>query len=253
MPSSTPRQQRFFNAVLRAKDNPNYGDTTLRKVADSMPRANIEDFAKSIAELKVKKAMLSILKDIRDPMYLEEDEKDASIDPIADKQEVEGNVDWATYIKPYVGQPLSPKELEAVNTFKSETGKTPTNPTTGRVIELWYRGTNDMNQSQTTVIKKLKDGNQFSYNAFTKYDKPKTDKPEEPPMPPPDVEPEMGADMGAGGVPEGPGEPTPPGTEEPKPQEEEKDYEIVLTKSILFNDDIKGGAILAQFLKKLEL
>lgn len=252
MPSETSKQQRFFKAVLRAKDDPNYGDKRLRKVADSMTRSDIEDFAKSIAELKVKKAMLAILKDVREPMYLEEDEKDTNIQPIADQQTIEDNVDWATYIKQYIGQPFSPKELEAVNTFKSETGKSPTNLITGRVVELWYRGTNNMNQSYTTVIKKLKDGSQFSYNAFSKYDKSPQEKEQNKNM---KEKPPMGGDMGAlGGVPEGPGQATSPSVEEPaQEKEEERDYTIVLTKSILFNDDIKGGAILAEFLKKLDL
>ena len=35
-------------------------------------------------------------------------------------------------------------------------------------------------------------------------------------------------------------------------KEEEKD-DIIITKSVLFKDDIKGAAILVEFLKKLDL
>jgi hypothetical protein len=34
---------------------------------------------------------------------------------------------------------------------------------------------------------------------------------------------------------------------------EEPKEEIIVTKSILFNDDIKGAALLVEFLKKLDL
>lgn len=239
MPSKSSAQQRFFYAVKRAKHDPSYGDEKLHKVAGSMTDKDIDDFTKRIAELRVKKAVLGILKDIRDPMYLDEvDEKDAHMEPVADKIEIKDQ-DWASYIKKYVGQPLSPKELEAVNTFKSQSGKSPSGSTTGRVTELWYRGSNEMNQSYTVVIKKLKDGNQFSYNAFMRYDKQQPEKPEEPPIPEPTA-----PDLSGG--------PTPPTPEQPE-QEEEKDYTILLIKSILFTDEIKGGAILAEFLKKLEL
>ena len=148
MPSETPKQQRFFQAVKRAKHDPSYGDERLRKVASSMTDKDIDDFASSIAELRIKKAVLGILKDIREPMYLQEDETEGQTNPIAKTFKVQD--DFATYIKKYVGQPLAPKELEAIRTYKEQGG---TEPTKVERTEIWYETTDEFNNSQTVVRK----------------------------------------------------------------------------------------------------
>jgi len=246
MPAKSERQRRFFQAVKGAKHNPN-APANLKKVANSMTDKDIDDFIKCESEFKTKKAILSVLKDIREPMYLNEQfEEEDSVDPIANTFNV--NAEWATYIKPYVGQPLSPKELEALNNFKEK------KPTTIARTEIWYKSTDSFGMSNTTVIKKMKDSGQFSFTAFQKQDRPtpKDDK-EEAPSSSPD---QLG--MNAGGPPMGmpqgtppPGSPIPP-SEEPEKEEPKKD-DIIVTKSILFKDDIKGASILIDFLKKLDL
>ncbi len=243
MPSKSPRQQKFFQAVRHAKNDPNYGDKRLQKVARSMPASDIDAFANNIAEFKTKKAMLSILKDIVEPMYLEEgmDTHD-SVDPVANTFHVKN--EWSKYIKPYIGQPLSPKELEALQNYEEK------KPTTTARTEIWYNSTDEFGISKTTVIKKMKDGGQFSYTAFQKQEKPTPDE-------------EKGAEdqemkMNVGGPPEmpqgemPPGSPTPP-TETPEKEEKAEKDDITVTKSILFKDDIKGAAVLVDFLKKLDL
>jgi hypothetical protein len=40
--------------------------------------------------------------------------------------------------------------------------------------------------------------------------------------------------------------------QDPAPMDEPKE-DIIITKSTLFNDEIKGAAVLAEFLKKLDL
>jgi hypothetical protein len=240
MPSSSPKQQRFFKAVQAAKSNPN-APRHLKKVADSMTDKDISDFASSLAELRTKKAMLSVLKDIREPMYLNEDDEGA-VNPIAKEFHVKD--DFQTYVKRYLGQPLSPKELEAVNTLKE------VKPSKIERTELWYETSDDFKNSTTTIIKKMKDGNQFSFNAFQKHETAQPEeKPEQPPggmePPPGPGGPEQPAEPGA---PETP--PTEPETEQPAV--EEKD-DITVTKSVLFKDEIKGGSILVEFLKKLDL
>lgn len=249
MPSETPKQQRFFQAVKRAKHDPSYGDERLRKVAHSMTDTDIDDFSKSLAELKTKKAVLSVLKDISEPMYLnEEDEEMAQINPIAKTFHIKD--DFSKYVFKYIGQPFSPKELEAISNYQESK---PTKIDRSK-NEIWYETTDSFNMSSTTVIKKMKDSGQFSYNAIQKHSKAEPD--EEKPQ-----GGEMGGTMppmsGPSEMPQGaqpPGTPTPPSTPTPqqKTQEQEKD-DIIVTKSILFKDDIRGGAILADFLKKLDL
>jgi hypothetical protein len=249
MPSSSPKQQRFFKAVQNAKHNPNYGDARLHKVANSMTDKDIHDFASSIAELRTKKALLSILKDAIEPMYLDE-ANEGQINPVTKEFHIKD--DFQSYIKKYLGQPLSPKEMEAVNTLKE------VKPTKVERTELWYETSDDFKNSTTTVIKKMKDGSQFSFNAFQKYTSAQPEEPEQP------EQPMMGGPESVPGQPAIPGTPTPENPEQPtnqpeteptepeQPETPEKD-DIIVTKSVLFNDEIKGGAILSEFLKKLDL
>jgi hypothetical protein len=280
MQNKTPNQQSFFKAVRDAKHNPN-APSHLRQVAESMPDSDLDAFAdKVVTELKMKKAMLGILKDvreqieIREPMYLQEDdEEQADIEAIADQFPVQEN--WAKYIKPYVGQPLSSKELDALGNFKEK------QPVTTARTEIWYKSKDNMGLTHTTVIRKMKDSGQFSYIAFQKQKSPET-----PPENPQDKtntdgqEPEMGGlggldgglgglggggepqpEMGGlGGPPEAPQGEAPPGSTNPPPAQQQQAKEkaegkenIIVTKSILFKDDIKGAAILIDFLKNLDL
>jgi hypothetical protein len=114
----------------------------------------------------------------------------------------------------------------------------------------------------------MKDSGQFSFISFQKHENPIEDKAEDKDKEmnvggPPDLTGGAPADLNnLGGLPEIPGSETPPGsaippTESPeqkqeKEKEESKD-DIIVTKSILFKDDIKGAAILIEFLKKLDL
>jgi len=243
MPSKSIKQQNFFRAVKHAKHDPN-APTHLRKVADSMTDSDIDDFANQVAEFKIKKATLSVLKDIVEPMYLnEDDEGQKEVEAVSNTFHIKA--EWAIYIKPYIGQPFSPKELEALDNFKEK------KPTTVARTEIWYNTTDSFSISHTTVIKKMKDGGQFSFTAFQKQERPSPDKDKE--------QQNTGqSGMNLGGPPEAPqgelppGSPTPPSTEQPKQEEKEKD-DIIVTKSILFKDDIKGASILIEFLKKLDL
>lgn len=246
MPSKSRKQQRFFFAVKNAKHNPNAPEH-LKKVANSMTDKDIDDFTKGITEFKTKKAILSVLKDIVEPMYLNESEEgQQDIEAVSNTFHVKA--DWATYIKPYIGQPFSPKELDALDNFKEK------KPTTTARTEIWYNTTDTFGISHTTVIKKMKDSGQFSFTAFQKQERPTPDEEKSA-----DDQLPSDASMNAGGPteePQGqlpPGSPTPPSTETPEKQEEKEKDDIIVTKSTLFKDDIKGAAILIEFLKKLDL
>lgn len=253
MPSKSLKQQKFFQAVRGAKTNPSAPEH-LRKVANSMSIKDIDDFIKCESEFKTKKAILAVLKDVVEPMYLNENEEGQNdVEPVANTFHVKS--EWAKYIKPYIGQPLSSKELEALGNFKEK------QPTTIARTEIWYKTTDTFQMSHTTVIKKMKDGGQFSYTAFQKQEKPTPDdKPQDKEQSP--SGPELNPEQGIGGTSEMPqgeipaGSPTPPAqtsnSEPDKTDAVEKD-DIIVTKSILFKDDIKGAAILIGFLKKLDL
>ena len=266
MPSKTSKQQRFFRAVKRAKHDPNYGSKRLHKVANSMSDSDIDDFANHLAEMKIKKALLATLKEIqediaiREPMYLdEEDESQAGVDAVSDQFTVKEN--WAKYIGKYVGQPLSKRELDAIENFKEKS------PITTSRTELWYKTKDNMNISHTTLIRKMRDGGQFSYISFQRQKMPEspedvkarekmsnansTGAPFEPPIGGGPLSPEIVPPRGM----EEPETPTatPPEQQIKAKEKAEAKETILVTKSILFKDDIKGAAVLLGFLKELDL
>ncbi len=224
-----------------------------------MSDSDIDDFSNSIAELKIKKAILSVLKDVYEPMMNEDEEGQEQTDPTSNTFTVKEK--WATYIKPYIGQPLSPKELDALGNFKEK------KPTTIARTEIWYNTTDSFGISHTTIIRKMKDSGQFSYTSFQKQERSIPDdkeKEQEKQINTNSIgEPENGigdsSNLG-GGPPESPqgelppGSTTPPSSSKPsEPEQQEEKDDITVTKSILFKDDIKGAAILVDFLKKLDL
>lgn len=323
MPANTEKQKRFFFAVKRAKHEPGYGDASLHKVADSMTDKDIDDFTKLKAEFKVKKAVLSVLKDAHQSNKQTLDEGDNDV--IVKEFNVEGK--FEEYVERFMGQNLKEKEMEAVNTFQE------VKPTKIQRNQIRYETTDEFKNSTTTVIKKLKEGGQFVFVAFTKYSKAEkpgdqqqgagagglgglgggfggspmmeTDQPTSgdtgipsnpdfaggmPPYEnifknrfgiknethtylnwPSSINEQLPADpltpigatppaqpMGGPAAPgAGPLTTTAPMTGTPKSSEQKKKEmgidDILVKKSTNYTDDIKGGAILAEFLKKLDL
>jgi hypothetical protein len=236
MPAKSKKQQRFFGlvrAIQKGDKSASTASPAARKVAGSISAKDAGDFAKSVAELKIKKAVLEILKDAREPMYLEEQETN----PVAKTFTIKD--DFERYAKRYVGQPFSPKELEALDTFQE------TKPTKIDRIEIRYETTDEFQNTTSTILKKMKDSGQFCFTAFTKHTKIESE--EEPETSDePTGEPVMGGNEPA------PGSLSMKEQQDPAPMDEPKD-DIIVTKSTLFNDDIKGAAVLAEFLKKLDL
>lgn len=270
MPSKSSKQKALFQKVVAVQRGEPSPSSYVTKVANSIGKEDAKHFANALSEkvdLKTKKAIVAVLKDIREPMYLnEEDEEQDTIDAVATsfhKKEV-----WSKYIRMYIGQPLAPKEIESLGNFKEK------KPTNIARTEIWYNTTGfAAGASRTTVIKKMKDSGQFSFVAFTKQERVESDKEKEEPGvgdmggAPPDLglppitgtEPmgtpiapigEVNISMPSNSTTTSTG--TVPSPEQKKKEEEEKD-DIIITKSILFKDEIKGAAILIEFLKKLNL
>lgn len=272
MPSKTPKQQEFFRKVVDVQRGGTSPSSYVTKVANSISKEDAQHFANALSEkvdLKTKKAVVAVLKDIREPMYLnEEGEETDTIDAVATtfhKKE-----EWAKYIRMYVGQPLSPKEVESLGNFKEK------RPTKIARTEIWYNTSDSFGVSRTTVIKKMKDSGQFSFVSFQKQERVEPEQEKQPELGGGEMgglSPDLGLPpaAGAGPTPMGTttapiGEATPPTGNEPvttstgtvpspeqKEKEEEEKEDIIVTKSILFKDEIKGAAILIEFLKKLNL
>ena len=294
MPEKYKKQHKFFELVKSVQEgtiSPARVPKEVRKVARSISSKDSEKFLKEDGDLKLKKAVLSTIKDCREPMYLDEYTEDnkSEMNAITKEFNVEGK--FEEYVERYLGQNLSEKEMEAVNTFQD------IKPTKIESNQIRYETTDEFKNNTTTIIKKLMEGSDFVYVAFTKYGK--VEKPQDQ---------QQGGDMGGMGGPSSmfeyvrkepqiylnypepskpflmeqgpldplgapdpsgimspmqPGPALPPPTSTapmqgtPKSSDQKKKEmgidDILIRKSTTFKDDIKGGAILANFLKKLDL
>ena len=271
MPKKSLKRQQFFKEVLAVQNGGKSLSPHVNKAANQINPEHAKHYANSMSDkvdLRDKKAIVAMLKDIVEPMYLnEEDEEQNMMDVVSTtfhKKEI-----WSKYVRMYVGQPLSPKEIESLGNFKEK------KPTKIARTEIWYNTTDSFGSSHTSVIKKMKDSGQFSFIAFQKQERVEPDKEEESGAENLGGLPDLGgtelplggttpmAPIGEQSVPPQTPPPTDdtstttstgtvPSPDEKKSQEEEKD-DIIVTKSILFKDEIKGAAILVEFLKKLNL
>jgi hypothetical protein len=228
MPAKSKKQRRFFglvHAIQKGEKSPSSVSRDVRKVARKMSPKSVQDFSKTSEEglpLKLKMEMLSILKEFQAPMMLQE----GQANPIA--KEFTKNAIYDQYIQKFVGIPFSQKELESIGNY------TEVKPSKIDKNQVRYESSDPFNNNTTTVIKKLREGSQFSYTAFTKYTQTK-------PKEEPDAQPEQPAQPGQ--------PPQPPVVEPTGPQPED----VIVAKSIAFTDDISGSKILSDFLRKLDL
>jgi hypothetical protein len=232
-------KQRFFEtiaAIQSGKKQSQEVPLEIRKLAKTMNAGDVGKFCSSKADLREKKALLATLKEIRgsSASVLQEDDSTQEVNPIAKTFTIKDNFDQ--FVKKHIGQPILPKELEALDNFQD------VKPTKIERTQVTYETSDAFGNNTSTIIKKMKDSGQFSFNAFQKTTKVEKKEPEDE-APPESPEPESN----------GPGAPAP----EPAPEVEQnptsdKD-DIMITKSTLFTDDIKGGALFVDFLKKLDL
>ena len=216
MPATSEKQRKFFElvrAVQKGERSPDTVSSHVRKVAKSISQQDASDFAKGVAEESSKRKVLAFLKEIKNPQSLNEEE----VNPISKQFTVKD--DYEKYIKRYIGQPFANKELEAINNFKEQ------KPNKLTRIDVRYETADEFNNNTTTVIKKMRDSGEFSFNAFTKHKKSQTDDETDIPV-----------------------------SDDEQNDEQNNDQEdIIVTKSTLFKDEIEGGNILSEFLKKLDL
>ena len=215
MPSVSNKQKRFFGAVMGAKKT-GKGSGKAKSAAKSMTKAQIKDFLES-ADPTGKSKMLTVLKKMREQAMMSPQDTnmldEESTNPIA-KTFVQKNVKFEDYIGKFVGVPFQPKELEAITHYEEQ------KPTKTTAVDVRYETTNSFGQNTTTLIKKLREGNQFSFTAFQKFSQPN--------------QPEQTPDAAGG--------------EEAPAQDE-----VTVNKSISYDDEIKGAAILIDFLNKLDI
>lgn len=230
MPAKSQKQRKLFglvHAVQKGERSPTQVSRTVRRLAHKMDPKSVKDFAATSEKnlpLKVRMEMLNTLKEFSEPIRLQE----GQTNPVA--KEFTKTAIYDQYIQKFVGLPFSQKELESINNY------TEVKPSKIDKNQIRYESSDQFNNNTTTVVKKLREGSQFAYTAFTKYvqTKPSPDK-EQPTQP---------SQPGAPGQPPAAPTVTPAG---PQPED------IIVAKSVAFADDISGSKTLSDFLRKLDL
>lgn len=223
MPAKSKSQRRFFGlvrAVQKGEKPPASVSRDIRKLARKMDPKSVEDFAASSEKnlpLKKKLEMVSLLKEFQEPMMLQE----GQTNPVA--KEFTKSAVYDQYVQRFVGLPFSQREMESINNY------TEVKPSKVDSNQVKYESSDQFNNNTSTIIKKLREGSQFSYTAFTKYTRNKPEESE------PDSAPES---------PEKQNVVTPTG---PQPED------VIVAKSVSFTEDSDGSKILADFLRKLDL
>jgi hypothetical protein len=141
--------------------------------------------------------------------------------------------DFDSYVNQRRGIEMTPQEQQSILNYKEA------KPTQQDKFFVKYETTDDFGNNTTTVIKKLKEGNQFCWTAFAKHETAEEEgKPE-------------GSEEG--GLKEQAPAPTNQPQEQPQEDEITVDDPIRITKSITFVDETEGAKILSDFLRKLEI
>lgn len=124
--------------------------------------------------------------------------------------------DFDSYVNQNRGIEITPKEMQAIVGYKNA------KPTQQDKFFVRYESTDEFGTNDTTVIKKMKEGQKFCWTAFSKHEKAEEEgKPEE-------VTEQEGEEITVSDT-------------------------IRITKSITFANDIEGSSIIIDFLRKLDI
>jgi len=204
MPSKSKKQcntAKLAGAVKSGKFPKSKAGKAVRSMA-KMPMKKLKHFMKMKESMTLdqKKKFLKILESIREEYtgnvggetditnadnLISEDEFTAAIKPERNviAKTFDTHADFDSYVNQRRGIEITPKEQQSIIGFRK------TKPTQQDKFFIKYEITDAFGQNNTTVIKKLKEGNQFCWTAFSKYEtaeeegspeKPPKEKPEEP-------------------------------------------------------------------------
>lgn len=236
--------------------------TEIKKLKRTMTLEQKKRVLKSLKLLREQDGNIGGTTDIvnADNLQVNEDEYTARVQP--ERNAVAKTFDTEADFDSYVGQrrgiEMTQKELQAILGYRQ------VKPTHQDKFSVEFESTDEFGKNSTTVVKKLRDGNQFCFTAFSKHEdaneegKPKGS--EDPSLN--ELSPTPSAKSIPSGTPQvKPSQPKKPAPApfkpqaaptEPKGNEEVTVYDpIRITKSTTFVDD--GSNILGDFLLKLDI
>ena len=150
--------------------------------------------------------------------------------------------DFDSYVNQRRGIEMTPKEIQAILGYKQA------KPTQQDRFFVMFETTDSFGNNTTTIIKKLKEGPQFCWTAFSKHETAEEEgKPEGSPEGEPEPMMKEAAPM--------PSTPSQPSNVPSEPQDSEVtvDDPIRITKTITFANDTEGANVLGDFLRKLDI
>lgn len=168
---------------------------------------------------------LRLYKEIQEPMWVAEDAMMDKPERQVVAKTFDTKADFDSYVNQRRGIEITPKEMQSIVNFKDA------KPTQQDRFFVKFETTDAFGHNATTVIKKLMDGNQLCWTAFSRHETA-----EEEGKPEGAEEPAMNEEMPTGG-------------------DEEVTVEdpIRITKTTTFRDDTEGSNVLADFLQQLDL
>jgi hypothetical protein len=178
-------------------------------------------------------------------MMVSEDEFTANTTPERNviAKTFDTKADFDSYVNQRRGIEMTPKEQQAIIGYQRA------KPTQQDKFFAKYEKTDDFGNNTTTVIKKLKEGNQFTWTAFSKHESA-----EEEGKPSDEKSDKLKEAVPTPSQPSTPSnKPTTPSTPSEDDSELTVDDPIRITKTVTFSDDSEGSKILGDFLQKLDL
>jgi hypothetical protein len=184
-----------------------------------------------------KKKLLKILKECKKSyksLIYENDDVDLNV--IAKKFNTQS--DFNSYVAQHRGLQILPQEKQAIVNYTSA------KPVEMTDFMVKYESTDDYSNNNTTIVKKLKEGNQFCWTAFSKNT---------------NMESSTNTQQGDNNLQEIDGEQQPStqqqaNQQQPPPEETPKiDNTLEVIKSVPFTDETNGAKIVSEFLIKLDI
>lgn len=155
----------LVHGVQKGKISPSKVGGKVTKAANTMSPTDVENFLMQECGLQecgvdVKRRILKGLRELQEPMRLEEEEPELP-NVVASSKTLHG--DFGQTLKMYRGFELTPKENQAIQNF------TEAKPAEHNKFLVRYSKSDEFTNNSTIVVKKLKEPDgKFTYTAFVK-------------------------------------------------------------------------------------
>lgn len=188
-----------------------------------------------------------------DNLQVNEDEFTSQVKPERNvvAKTFDTHADFDSYINQRRGIEMTPKEIQSIIGFQKA------KPTQQDKFFVKFEKTDDFGNNSTTVIKKLREGNQFCWTAFSKNETAEDEgKPDEDKHEMHEANAPMVTTLSKPSTQQNQPQHSSKKPEQPEQQDDNEvtvDDSIRITKTITFTDDSNGSQILGDFLQKLDL